>query len=115
METQVKTPIQEKRESLKKLSIIAKEMVEKGIVATINEGLIKLYKDEENQEFKLYNEWKKEGKQVIKGSKAFLVWGKPKEITNQEGKDNNSAEDDENGTFFPLCFLFSNKQVRDAD
>ena len=64
--------------------------------------------------FKKFNEWKAEGKTVKKGEKAVFVWGQPTGIQRQkeaERKGENFDVNTEELGKFPLCFLFSNKQV----
>ena len=103
------TPIQEKREQLKALSNKLKEGMEEG--QKLNDLIVEHYKEEnpEIEEFNTYNGWRKDGYQVKKGESAFLVWGRPKDI--QEG-EKAEATDEDNETFFPVAFIFSNQQVR---
>lgn len=107
-----KRPIDEARERLKLLSLEVADLVEDGTFFTINDAIVEtLYKDETHREFKSYRQWKKEGHQVKKGSKAFLLWARPKEIQKpiEEGK---TAEDlEEMIKYFPIAYLFSNAQV----
>lgn len=100
------TGYKENRAKLRKLSAAAKELVEAGEAGTINEGLIMIYSEDGNTEFKTFHQWKDEGKNIKKGSKAFLVWGSPKNIPHPDPE----ADDDEM-EYFPICYLFSNKQV----
>jgi len=108
------TPIQVKREFLKTISKNASIHVENGTFETVNEAIINtIYKDDTNQQFKTFNQWKADGFFVKKGEKAFLVWGRPtKEQKAEEGKEP-SAEDE--GIFYPLAFLFSNAQVQKGE
>lgn len=107
-QTTAKTSIQEKREVLKQFSKAVAPAVKSGQFDNINEALINtIYKDETHQTFKTYEQWKAEGKQVQKGEKAFLVWGKPKGTREDE-----APQDEDKSQFFPLCFLFSNAQVK---
>lgn len=114
--TTAKETIQEKRERLKTLSVQAKEIREASgdESQTINDIIIEtFYKNETHQEFKSFKGWMKDGYCVKKGEKAFLVWGRPK----QENKDGEvkpiiENDDSENGTFYPVSFIFSNAQVR---
>lgn len=108
----------EKRKALKELSKIAKMRISQDCEGmTVNEVLIQeFYTDEENEEFKTLHQWSKDGYKVKKGSKSFLVWGKPKKVENTtEPKKEQNQEEDES-EFYPLCYLFSNAQVikRDA-
>ena len=100
-----------KREKLRELSKIAKiRMAMDCEGMTVNEILVdEFYTDEENQEFKTLHTWSKEGYKVVKGSTAFLIWGKPKEIIKKDAPPKNDDEDADE--FFPMCYLFSNAQV----
>ena len=96
------------REALRQLSNQVKIMIDSGEldVANINEGLIRLYSQDGHSEFKTFHQWKKDGKSIKKGSKAFTVWASPQEIPHPDPES-----DDEEMTYFPICYLFSNKQV----
>lgn len=104
----------EARLELKALSKIARVLVKDGAFRTINEAIIQTcYTDAIHQEFKKFHEWKKEGKTIIKGSKGFPVWTKP--IDRNENDDapvQNSDGDNEDSTYWGVCYLFSNAQVR---
>lgn len=105
------TPIQQKRKELRELSNQLKQELEEG--EKLNDAIIERYKEEnpEIESFNTYNGWKKEGYQVKKGEKAFLVWGRPKNI--QEGESAQPTDDgDEDRDFYPVAFIFSNLQVR---
>lgn len=112
--TSQKETIQEKRERLKILSAQAKEIREISgeEEKTINDIIIEsFYKNETHQEFKSFKGWIKAGFVVKKGEKAFLVWGRPKQ-EDKSGEVKPIIEDSENGTFYPLSFIFSNAQVQ---
>lgn len=98
----------EKRKALRELSNLAKIRMKADLEGyTVNEILVnEFYKNEENKVFKTLHDWSKDGFQVLKGSKAFLVWGKPKQKTKETDQDEDEEE------FFPLCYLFSNAQVK---
>ena len=83
--------------------------------------------EEGTTDFKKFNEWKKEGYTIKKGSKAFPVWSQP---TKREKKEEDgetapvptpalmeNADGSENGGTrhererFNMCYLFSNLQV----
>lgn len=112
-----KRPIEIARETLKAHSHAVKELVASGTYETINDALIDtIYKDKKNVEFKSYREWKKEGYQVQKGEKAFLLWGRPKE--HQVDEDKNKSEnlnkgpmEENHDAYFPVVYVFSNAQV----
>lgn len=103
-EKQEKRPKNPKREELKRLSKHVKILVNEGEYESVNEGLIDSYTDEENTEFHTFHGWKDNGKKIIKGSKAFLIWGKPRKVVQQE--------DDDEYKYWPVCYLFSNAQVK---
>jgi hypothetical protein len=108
--------IQEKRDFLKKLSTTVAPLLEAGEYKTTNEAVINtFYIDKVHTNFKTFNEWKREGYSIKKGSKAFIVWGKPKsaqdaEKATEQGKDEPTTDDDTRD-FYPIAFLFSNAQV----
>lgn len=112
-----KRPIEIARDLLKSRSYEVKDLVEAGMFETINDAIIgTVYKDATNQDFKSYKEWKKEGFQVRKGEKAFLLWGRPKEHQ-LEGdkletdKANKKTKDEIHDSYFPVAYVFSNAQV----
>ncbi|MDL5051508.1 ArdC-like ssDNA-binding domain-containing protein [Oscillatoria amoena NRMC-F 0135] len=110
-----KRPIDEARERLKLLSLEVKDLVEDETFYTINDAIVEtLYKDETHREFKSYRQWKKEGKQVRKGEKAFLLWARPKQIQKPiaEAPPENLEEMIK---YFPIAYLFSNAQVDPID
>lgn len=101
----------EVREHLKQLSTQLKPLVKAGEFNSVNEAIINVaYKTPEHQEFKKFNDWKKAGYTILKGSKAFAVWAQP-----VKGKKKQEVEEGKEFEFFPICFLFSNNQVRRAE
>lgn len=104
----------ERRKELKELSKIAKKCQTTSCEGmTINEILIEhFYKNEENTEFKTLYDWRKAGFKVIKGSKSFVIWGKPKQIKDKAEKQKKTNEDEEESEFYPICYIFSNAQVQ---
>jgi len=69
-----------------------------------------IHKKGEHQEFKTFKGWLKDGKAVKKGEHAFLVWGRPKAVQEQENGKPKEQEEPED-KFFPVSFIFSNAQV----
>ena len=53
---------------------------------TINHYLIEIYKESNPaiSDFKTFAQWKGDGFQVLKGSKAFYVWGTPRNTTTKK-------------------------------
>lgn len=78
---------------------------------TINEILMGvLYNRNRNLEFKKFREWKQEGYTIKKGEKGYMLWAQPlSELKKQEGAAPETEE--EENSFFPVCYLFSNEQV----
>lgn len=101
-------PKNEVREQLKELSNQLKPLVKAGEFNTVNEAIIETtYKSAEHQEFKKFWDWKNAGYTILKGSKAFPIWAQP-----IKGKKKVEIEEGKEFEFFPICFLFSNAQVR---
>lgn len=105
-----------KREELKALSAPAKIAVAFGKADSINAYLIAQYRNTEgaNAEFHTLHQWNKKGYKVTRGSKAFLVWGRPPA---EQAKDNGQPQETEEdeSKFFPICYLFSSNQVTPRD
>lgn len=102
--------IQEKRNFLKGLSRPIQQLVKIGAYDTVNEGLKEIYSEDGHTDLKTIHQWNKAGKQVIKGEKALLLWGKPKTF---EAVNADTSEIDELD-FYPICFVFSQKQVTES-
>lgn len=101
---------EEKRDLLKQLSSTAKMMLELNPDAgeNVNDVILnKMYKGEEHQEFNTFKGWKEKGFKVVKGSKAFFIWSKPRKV---EKKKEGTDEKDE-FKMFGIAHLFSNAQV----
>lgn len=98
----------EKRQQLIAMSQAAKTLIAAGAYDSVNDALIDMYKKSNPniKEFKTLKEWSKAGKKVRKGSKSYLVWARPKEISKPE-----SQTEEEKMKYFPMCYLFSNEQV----
>ncbi|WP_231424021.1 ArdC-like ssDNA-binding domain-containing protein [Pedobacter sp. Leaf250] len=103
------TPIQQKREILKALSLQVAPLIKIGTFENINSALVDAYKNEVHQEFKTFKQWKADGFFVKKGMKAFLIWGRPKRDQVEQEQVGEPLEDQ--SKFFPIAFLFSNAQV----
>jgi hypothetical protein len=100
----------EKRETLKALSQQVKPLVKAEQYGTVNEAVIDLfYRKDGHDEFNTLWEWNQKGFKVMRGSKAFVVWGSPRELKKTEPQP--ETEEDKKDDFYPLCYLFSNLQV----
>lgn len=77
----------ETRTKLIELSNVAKQMRQKErLDMTINEILLKLiYNTNGATEFNTFAQWKELGYTILKGSKAFVIWGQPR--TGNENKE----------------------------
>jgi hypothetical protein len=102
----------ENRKKLIAISQPLRQLMKEGAISTVNEGLHEIYTEQNEQidEFNTFKQWKKKGKTIIKGSKAFLFWGQPREIEQQK-IDDNSTEEEKKMKYFPLAYLFANTQV----
>lgn len=92
---------------------LSEEIKLKGLhdeLGSVNEALKAVYAEQGHFEFNTYQGWKEKGKQVIKGEKALLFWGRPRK---GEDKDKPLADGEnfKSYKFFPLAYLFSQKQV----
>jgi len=102
-----------RRENLKQLSRVLQLQMKSGAADfdSVNEGLIQIYSaDGVHTAFKTFQQWKEEGKFIIRGSRAFAVWGSPKKAARQEAEEGETDE----FKYWPLCYLFSNAQVYEA-
>lgn len=101
----------ETRKKLIEYSNIAKKLREaENMDMTINEILLKIiYDTKEIKEFNTFHQWKEKGYTVVKGSKAYLIWGQP--INKQKAEEQSKEEEDDEYRYFPVCYLFSDQQV----
>lgn len=110
------------RDTLITLSNEVKDLVEDGTFPTINAAIMEtMYKEGNHRIFNTYMSWKKIGKQVKKGAKAFLLWSKPirtgepkqqQEEAEETGEVLLSPEEAEY-KYYGIAYLFSNAQVED--
>lgn len=79
----------------------------------INDIIANWYrKDSGAETFKTFSQWKTDGYNIKKGSKAFILWSKKKSVTKQgEQTENNTEPKDSMYEFFPIAYLFSDLQV----
>jgi len=98
----------QKRKQLAAISRAAKMLVKEGAFDSVNQALLDVYSDGEDLEFNSFNGWKEKGFVVKKGEKAFLIWGKP---TKAQKKAAENDDEDNEFRYFPLAYVFSEKQV----
>lgn len=83
---------------------------------SINQVLVMTYKQETGcKEFKTFADWKKAGYSVNKGETGFCVWGKPRKVKETMKDENNNELQADEWEFFPMCYLFNEKQVSKID
>jgi len=83
---------------------------------TLNYFLLNhIYNTNGATEFNTFNQWKEKGATVLKGEKAFLIWGQPKQGGKKEDQATNENEKKDPYEYFPICYLFSNLQVSTAE
>lgn len=99
----------ETRSALIANSKLARMLIEMEEADSVNEGLIMLYDKDQGKacEYNTFNQWKEKGYLIVKGSKAFAVWGQPRNASQiPEG-----ATEPEEYKYWPVCYLFSDLQV----
>lgn len=96
----------EAREQLKAISRAVKPLVSQGAFDSVNAAIVNIYKQQGHEILKTFWQWKSEGKSVKKGEKALPVWASPKKVRKDE-----APNIDKDFDFYPICYLFSNKQV----
>lgn len=94
-----------KREALKALSRAVKSS---GQYETVNEGLVDIYRQQGHSEIHSFKGWLEKGYCVRRGEKALLLWGQPRKAENKQKQD---VKDEDEFSFFPLAYVFSNLQV----
>ena len=100
---------QGKREELKAVSQAIKNLINEKVYKTVNEGLMAMYKNHKDIEFKTFDQWKAAGYSVKEGEKAVYIWGKQMTKTITENGQQKEIK------FFPLVALFSDLQVYNPD
>lgn len=79
---------------------------------TINYMLINhMYETNGATEFNTFKQWKEKGATIIKGSKAFAIWGQPVHEQKKKEEKKEEATEEDKYKYFPICYLFSNLQV----
>ena len=101
--------IRNKREELKALSRLARLAINTGLFSSVNEFLVDFYAQQGHTTLHSFKQWLKEGFCVCRGEKALLLWGEPRKAQNKEKQ---KTEDEDEFDFFPLAYVFSEKQVQ---
>jgi hypothetical protein len=97
-----------KRDELKAVSRMMQMAVKMGLYSTVNEALVDMYRQQGHTEIHSFKKWLELGQCVKKGEKALLLWGEPRNAPNKEKQ---TEKDDDEFSFFPLVYVFSQKQV----
>lgn len=109
--------INERKLQLIELSKEMRGLVKLGQAESINDALKKfVYQPAGHTVLKTLKEWNEEGKKIIKGSHALLLWSAPlkgKVKQEKESTAQNEATEDEEYKFWNVCYLFSNLQIID--
>lgn len=101
-----------KRQALKALSKEVMQFIEQEQAATVNEALVIHYAQQGHTNLHSFRGWLTEGKVVKKGEKALLLWGEPRQGGKiEKEKPQPGSQDDDDYKFFPLAYVFSEKQV----
>lgn len=114
--------MRERREYLRGLSRPLQELVRAGELESVNAGLVAIYAEQGHRELRTIRQWNELGKRVKRGERALLLWGKPTAgrgdgdagdagVVVAGGDSGDSSDDDVLGRFFPMCYVFSAKQV----
>jgi hypothetical protein len=106
-----KKKINPRKLELIELSKHMRELVKTGQADSINDAIKQfVYEPNGHKVLKTLQEWNKEGKRIVKGSKALLLWSAP--IKGKIKKDENEeSTEDEAYKFWNVCYLFSNIQI----
>jgi len=105
-----KAAMKAKRDELKALSKGIQILVKEGKYDTVNEGVIDIYAKNGHVNLKTMHQWNERNMSVKKGEKALLLWGSPKRHKKKE-EVTTPEQEDRKMDFYPLCFVFSEKQV----
>ena len=121
-------PIDLRRDNLIKLSVKAKmyrkekadeaQTVEEAMMwasMRINDIIALWYREQTGaKEFKTFQQWHNEGYFVKRGEKAFVLWGRKREVKDV-GKKEAAESENIDYEFFPIAYLFSDKQIQKAE
>ena len=101
-----------RRDELKALSLGLSILKKEGAIETINEGLVNIYADNGFKEIKSLRQWNNEGRIVIKGQKALLLWGTPKRRKKEQPAQTTPSQEQDEFDFYPLAYVFDITQTQ---
>lgn len=106
--TDRKEQYKDNRKALIALSNNLRQLVKEGVYSSVNEALLDHYAGDnpEVHEFNTFWQWKEQGYTIVKGCKAYHIWGQPRKAAQTD-----DTSEDETYKFWPLCYLFDNTQV----
>jgi hypothetical protein len=99
------------RDFLKAVSVSAKMLVKEGFADSVNEVILSNYEKQGHKDLATLAEWNSRGYSVKKGSRALPIWGKPKPLGKKKEASQPTASEEEENSFFPVCYLFSSAMV----
>ena len=107
-----------RRLELVKLSRAFKPLVESGKFAKVNDAIVAYYTQQTGKTtWHTFKGWKDAGFSVIKGSSGFPIWAQPRPMGAGKPEEGAPAELASNGdgpAWFPVCYLFDDGQVIEA-
>jgi hypothetical protein len=72
------------------------------------------YNPDKKHTFNTFMGWKSQGYTIIKGSKAYILWGQPinkTRVNKSTGEIKQGSDDDSEAPFFPIAYLFRDDQI----
>ena len=100
-----------KREEFKGVSRVIQQAVKGGMYPSVNAGLVAMYAEQGHTEIHSFKQWLDKGFVVRRGEKALLLWGEPRTGGKQEKPEKKEGEENDEFKFWPLAYVFSQKQV----
>ena len=102
------------RKALILLSQEAKQLVEMGEYARVNDALIGIYSElknlsEDREDWNTFKGWKLKGFKVIKGEKGSTIWGRKRKVEIKDSTDD--SEESKTMRFYPTATIFHKTQV----
>lgn len=107
-----------RRAALVALSAELRPLVKMGVYENVNAALTAYYAKETGQtDFRTFGAWLDAGRPVRKGETGFVIWGKPRPMTQKAGQQTAiPAEEGEGGAeWFPVAYLFHAGQVAELE
>lgn len=107
----------EARRELIRISNIAKMIQDQSFEnLTINQIIVReFYQTNEHREFNTFKGWKEKGMKVKKGERGKPIWARKQQLNKKEEPNGiqDKQEKQEEFSFFPIAYIFSNQQVEE--